>query len=137
MPWTDEKKTISVMSEKEKGQLKLHRLRIIQLFKADFNFLLSLVFGHRLMTFAWKHCNINDLQYGSMSRKQAQSAVLNKIITYDIFRLLKQDCATTEFDAAANYDRIFPALAMIACQRLGLAQKPAELMYNSLVDLKH
>ena len=26
---------------------------------------------------------------------------------------------------------------MIACQRLGIAQKPAELLYNSLVDLKH
>ena len=26
---------------------------------------------------------------------------------------------------------------MIACQRLGLAKKPADLLYNSLIDLKH
>ena len=80
---------------------------------------------------------MNESQYGSMGGKQAHSAVLNKILTYDLIRLTKQDAATSEFDAAANYDRILPALAMIACQRLGLAEKPAELLYNSLVDLKH
>ena len=51
--------------------------------------------------------------------------------------MTKQDYATSEFDAAANYDRIMPALAMIACQRLGLAKKTAELMYISLINLKH
>lgn len=131
------KRTVSLMLEKDTGQPKLHRLRIIQLFEADYNFLLSLVFGHRLMTFARKFCKLNESQYGSMSGKQAQSAVLNKILTYDLIRLTKQDAATSEFDAAANYDRILPAIAMIACQRLGLAKKPAELLYDSLVDLKH
>ena len=42
-----------------------------------------------------------------------------------------------EFDAAANYDKILPAIAVIACQRLGLAEKAADLVFNSLKDLKH
>ena len=96
------KRTVSLMLEKDTGQPKLHRLRIIQLFEADYNFLLSLVFGHRLMTFARKFCKLNESQYGSMSGKQAQSAVLNKILTYDLIRLTKQDAATSEFDAAAQ-----------------------------------
>ena len=74
------------MLEKDKGQPKLHQLRIIQLFEADLNVLLSLVFGHRLMKFAQKHCNINKLQYRSMNGKQAQSAVLNKVLTYNNLR---------------------------------------------------
>ena len=131
------KRTLSVMLEKDKGQSKINRLRIIQLFEAEYNFLLSLVFGRRIMTFARKYCNVNESQYGSMNGKQAQSAVLNKILSYDLMQLTKQDAATSEFDAAANYDRIMPALAMIACQRLGLAKKPAELLYNILIDLKH
>ena len=53
------------------------------------------------------------------------------------FRLLKQDAATSKYDAAVNYDRIFLALDVIACQRLGLAQKPEDLIFNSLIDLRH
>ena len=104
------------MLKKDKGSPKLNRLHIIQLFEADYNFLLALMFGHRLMKFARKHCQINESQYGSMNGKQAQSAILNKIITYNYFCLRKENAATSEFNAAANYDRILPAIAVIACQ---------------------
>ena len=129
--------TVSVMLEKDKGSPKIDRLRIIQLFEADYNFLLSLVLGHRLMNFARKHCHFNESQYGSLKGKQAQSAILNKILTYDYFRMQKENAATAEFDAAANYDRILPAIAVIACQRLGLAKKIGDLFFNSLDRLKH
>ena len=56
------KHTISVMLEKDKGSTKLHRLRVIQLFKEDYKFLLALIFGHRLMRFAQEHFNFNELQ---------------------------------------------------------------------------
>ena len=72
-----------------------------------------------------------------MNGKQAQSAVLNKVLTYDYFRLTRENTATSEFDASANYDRILPALVVIACQRLGLGEKVADLLYDSLINLKH
>ena len=125
------------MLEKDKGRAKIDCLRIIQLFEADYNFFLSLVFGHRLMGFARRHCVFNESQYGSLKGKQAQSAILNKIITYDYFRLQREDAATSEFDAAANYDRILPAIAVIACQQLGLAVKVGDLLYSSLEKLTH
>ena len=124
--------TISVMLEKDKGSPKLHLLCIIQFFEADYNFLLALMLGHRLMKFSRKHCQFNKSQYGSMNRKQAQSAILNKILTYDYFRLCKENAATSEFDASANYDHILPAIAVIACQRLGLAPRVADLLFNTL-----
>lgn len=129
--------TISVMLEKDKGRPKINRLRIIQLFEADYNFVLSLVLGHRLMNFARRHCGFNESQYGSLKGKQAQSAILNKILTYDYFRMRKENAATAEFDAAANYDRILPAIAVIACRRLGLATKIGDLFFHSLNKLKH
>ena len=125
------------MLEKDKGSPKLNRLRIIQLFEADYNFLLAFMFGYRLMIFPRKHCQINKSQYRSMNGRQAQSTILNKILTYNYFCLCKENTATAEFDAAANYDRILPAIAVIACQQLGLAPKIADLLFNSLEKLKH
>ena len=127
--------TVSVMLEKDKGSPKIDRLRIIQLFEADYNFVLSLILGHRLMNFARKHCQFNESQYGSLKGKQAQSAIHNKVLTYDYFRLQKDNAATVEFDAAANYDRILPAIAVIACRRLGLANKVGDLFFHSLNKL--
>ena len=131
------KNMISVMLEKDRGSPKLHRLRIIQLFEADYNFLLVFIFGHCLMRFARKHCNFNKSQYGSMKNEQAQSAILNKILTYDYFRIHKENATTSEFDAAAHYDCILPAVTVIACQRLGLAEKAANLAFDSLNGLRH
>ena len=88
------KSTLSLMLEKDKGKPKLNRLRIIQLFEADYNFTLGLVFGQRLTKFASEHCGLNQSQYGSMRGRQCQSAVLNKILTYDIFRMTREDAAS-------------------------------------------
>ena len=75
-----QKQKMSIMHKKDPGQPRLDQLRIIQLFKSDYNFLLATMFGHRLMVFIRRHCSLNDSQYGSMSGKQAQSAVLNKFL---------------------------------------------------------
>ena len=72
-----------------------------------------------------------------MNRKQAQSAVLNKILLYDYFRMTKENAATAEFDAKANYDIILPALVVIASRQLGLGKRAGDLIYDSLTDLKH
>ena len=72
-----------------------------------------------------------------MAGKQEQPAILKNILTYDYFQLTKENSATSKFDAQANYNRIIPALAVIACQRLGLGQKGADLIYDSLTGLKH
>ena len=125
------------MIQKEKGNEKIHRLRVIQLMGADYNFVLALVFGHRMMKFARQHCNLNDSQYGSMAGKRTQSAVLNKVLTYDILWIQRKEAATAEFDAVQCYDRIIPALVMVACRRLGLGEKAGKMMFNSLNGARH
>ena len=79
------KRVLDIMLEKTPGDSRIHWLRIIQLFEADLNFLLALIFGHRLAMFANKHCNMNYSQFGSTAGRQCQSAVLNKVLLYDSF----------------------------------------------------
>ena len=102
------------MIEKDSGSPKIHRLQVIQLFETDFNFVLQTVFGQRMTSFAAKYCNLNESQYGSKAGKLCQSAILNKVLTYDLFRLTKRHGAVAEFDAVANYDWMIPALVALA-----------------------
>ena len=59
----------NIMIEKDPGSPKLNRLRVIQLFETDFNFVLQTVFGKIIMAFAAKICQLNESQYGSRSGK--------------------------------------------------------------------
>ena len=44
----------SVLNEKDPGRPHINRLRIIHLFEADFNYVLTLQWGHRLVRRAWE-----------------------------------------------------------------------------------
>jgi hypothetical protein len=57
---------INVMIEKEIGQPRINRLRIIHLFEADFNFFLKLQWGHRLVRRAMDLDLLHDGQHGSI-----------------------------------------------------------------------
>ena len=58
------------------------------------------------MSFASKHCGLNENQYGSRAGNLCHSAILNKILTYDYFQLTKENGATLEFDSQANCEII-------------------------------
>ena len=59
------------------------------------------------------------------------------MITYDILRITRGDAASAEFDAVACFDRIIPALVVIACRRLGLGRQAGELFLDSLKGMQH
>ena len=74
---------LQTMLPKDKGTPKVTRLRVIQLFEADYNFLLRIIWGRRLV---W-----NAQKYGVyMPAQQAQpghlciSAALHKVLSYDL-----------------------------------------------------
>ena len=70
------KRCVDIMIEKAKGVSKIHRLRIIQLFEADFSFCLKTIFGDRLMRFVLKYCSMNAIQYGSKRGHLCHSTVI-------------------------------------------------------------
>ena len=72
-----------------------------------------------------------------MRGRRCQSVVLNKVLTYDILRITKEEAALVEFDAVARFDRIIPALVVLVCGRLGLGKQAGELFLDSLTNLQH
>jgi hypothetical protein len=61
---------VNIMIEKDHGQPKITRLRIIHLFEADFNFFLKLQWGSRLVKRAVQEDLLNDGQHGRYLREK-------------------------------------------------------------------
>jgi hypothetical protein len=61
----------NVMIEKDPGQPRIHRLRIIHLFESDYNFFLKIQWGRRLVRHACALDLLHNSQHGSILRRVA------------------------------------------------------------------
>jgi hypothetical protein len=91
---------INVMLEKDVGCPRINRLRIIHLFEADFNFILKLLWGHRLVRRAHDFKLINTGQYGSVPGRTAVELVMLNQISNDICRTNKYNIIRFDNDAS-------------------------------------
>ena len=115
-----------LMLEKGKGPA-IENLRIIQLLEADMNWLLRFLWGKKLDRHALAAGVYNDAQFASPG-KLCQSAILNKVIFFDLLRQTRQYGALLDNDAMAAFDRVLPALCVITCRQLGMP-KDAQRWY--------
>jgi len=114
------RQVIDVMLEKKPGERKLHRLRIVALQETDFNQSNRLLFGRPLQHALEEREYLPDIQHGSRASRRCHSAVLNKVLTYEIHRYSKKPLAYIENDAKGCYDRIINPLVLLFLQILGL-----------------
>jgi hypothetical protein len=63
--WKRWRNMVSVMIEKKPGLFLLEKLRTIHLFEADYNWILGLIFGRRMVHNAEKQQHLNESQWGS------------------------------------------------------------------------
>jgi len=115
-----------VMLDKGKGVF-INNLRIIQLLEADLNFILGLVWSKRLNQAASADALFNTSQY-ALPGKTCNSAVLKKVLFFDLLRQTQQAGSIVDFDAKAAYDSIIPALATVTCMRMGLPRFAGDFM---------
>jgi hypothetical protein len=73
-PYDFWKVVVNTMIEKEPGNPKIHRLRVIHLYEAGYNLILSVKWRH-LLHLACDNQFLNESQYGSRPGKEAMDAV--------------------------------------------------------------
>ena len=104
---------LQVMLCKKPGNYNIDKLRVIQLIEADLNMYFRLVCGKRLVHHSRKHGCTPPEQFGSVPGRQATSALLLKVLSFDLIRLLRTTATVFNNNVTACYDRILPVLSMI------------------------
>ena len=115
---------------------RLDKLRVIHLLEADYNFVLKLIWGRRLMRRAHENRLLSGVQHARPGH-MAQSAVLSKVLSYDLIRLAKKIAASMDNDAAGCYDKIVPPHGNVCCRRIGLPKSAAKMLAAVLLSLIH
>jgi len=97
------RKGINIMLEKLPGNFQVDKLRIILLFEANFNQLNKYI-GHEMMYHAEQYGLMAGKQYSSRHGHSLITQSLNKCLTFDQFRQLKQAAIVCSNDAKSCYD---------------------------------
>jgi hypothetical protein len=127
---------LDVMIEKKPGVRLLSSLRAILLYEADFN-QNNKRFGREALFRAEDANAVAIEQYGSRKHMSASDQSLNKALTFDIWRQLRQCGALCCNDAKACYDRISHNCASLCLQRVGAPEQPILSMFHSIQRLEH
>ena len=77
------KTVVNIMLEKDPGDPKIHRLRVIHIYEADYNLLLSIQWRN-LMRLAEDHHLLNERQYGSRPHRNSHDPVFIEEMQFEI-----------------------------------------------------
>jgi rubrerythrin len=117
--YTRWKLIVNAMLEKDPGQPKIHRLRVIHLYEYDFNLILGVKWRSLL-----KHCCdknlLNDSCYGSRPGRTALDPVFTKVLELEISTLTNTALIQFDNDMTACYDRIPMFLANVLSRKYGM-----------------
>jgi exonuclease III len=128
---------VNSLIEKEPGNPKIHRLRVIHLYEADYNLILGIFWARKLVPIAETQRLFNDSCYGSRPGLSAVDPVLLEELQVSISYLSRTNQVTFHNDATSCYDRIIISLANLVARRFGLPEEIARLHGITLEQMRY
>ena len=113
---------LTLMLEKEAGNINIDKLRAICLFEADLNWVLKVIYAKRMM----KNAKANDLlepETFAVAGQLAPNATMAKVMFTDVCRTLHKNHAVASADLGQCYDAVAHGLCIIALQAFGVTMK--------------
>ena len=110
----------------------IHRLRPILLVEVEVQAISSSQWAKKISRSSEKHKIVTESQYGGRKGRQAQSAVLNKLLYYDINNQYVTDYTIIDEDLKANYDRELCTLASLEARKAGSSMSAGKFMVDFL-----
>ena len=122
------KKTITTVICKDDDTPYIHRLRPLHIVEAELQFFSKYQWSYKLINQAESLKNISPSQYGGRKNKQAQSSVINTIISFDLHRQLRQSFTFNDDDLRANYDRELAHYSAAETRSHGLSYEAGNML---------
>jgi exonuclease III len=134
--YTRWQKVVTTMIEKDPGNPKIHRLRVIHLYECDYNLLLGIKW-RKLVHLAEDLKLLNKGQYGSRPGRTAHDPVIIEELQFEICRLSRTNLLKLAKDATSCFDRIIPNLASIVSRKYGLHRSVVYVHGKTLQEAKY
>ena len=112
-------KVVNIMLQKDQGNPRIHRLRVIHIYEADYNLLLA-VKWRQALHHAEDRSLLNDGLYGSRTGRSAHDPALLEVLQNEMYRMSMKTGINFDLDATSCYDRILASLASICSRRMGM-----------------
>ena len=129
------KKVVNAMIEKIPGKPLLTKLRIIHLLESDFNLMIGILWGRRLVYHGEANNYFDDGQSGSRPTKRCQELLTQKDTMLSIWRMSKARGAFFDNDAKSCFDRIVMTVASLCSQQLGMPPAPCATFLTALSQM--
>eukprot|EP00957_Ditylum_brightwellii_P073417 5579037-Ditylum_brightwellii.AAC.1 len=113
-------RAIDVMLEKDLGDPKINRLRIIVIVEGNMNLIMKIIWNKCLVPTAENSNFLSPVQFGNRKGKTSLDTLLLKITTMDCLRLFRLNSAVLNNDAMACYNQMIPEVNALHLQSLGL-----------------
>ena len=109
---------VTTMIPKDMGATKIHRIRVINLYEADYNLVLAIKW-RELMHQMNQELTQHPDQHGSRPGHDATTLPFLEELLYDIARLSRTSIINFDNDAASCYDHIVPGFAGLVSRSHG------------------
>jgi hypothetical protein len=130
------KTIVNVMIFKDDGVYRIHRLRVIHIYEADFNLLLA-VKWRQLLHSADNAGLINDGQFGGRPGCEAQSLTLLEELKNDLSYMTRRTLFNFDNDASSCYDRIIVSLASLINRKYGIHRRVVLVHATTLENARY
>eukprot|EP00956_Cyclotella_meneghiniana_P028262 scaffold65213_cov39-Cyclotella_meneghiniana.AAC.1 len=128
------KKIIDCMLEKKPGVRKIHIMRIICLFEADFNTLLKWMFNKFIMPNSEKS-GLSPNQWGGRVNRSAPACAMRNLLSWEYARFTKTVQTSFLADLQSNFDCILPDMSSIFLLKKGVSKEAAYSRAATMADL--
>jgi hypothetical protein len=126
---------VNIMIEKDPGKPRIHRLRVIHIYEADYNLMLAVKWRNAIHK-AEDEIIVNEGQYGSRPNRNATDPVFMEEMQYEICRASRKPQVNGKEDATACFDRIIPNCAVLASRAFGVPKQVTAVWAKTLKEAK-